>query len=78
MISDIKSIIKQKEILSIYNFPTDKVVNNLDNVPIEFTLVFAYKDNNEKELYQNKYGKDKTTLFVDINDSSYILKRNEI
>jgi len=78
LISDIKSIIKQKEILGIYNFPTDKIVNNLNNVPIEFIVVFAYKDNKEKERYQNKYGKDKTTLFVDINDSSYILKRNEL
>lgn len=78
LISDIKSIIEQKETLGIFPFDTKPVLNNLDNATIEFNVIFAYNNTNEKLRYQSKYGIKNKTLYVNISDSKYILNQDDL
>lgn len=78
LISDIKSIIEQKETLGIFSFDSKPILNNLDSATIEFNVIFAFNNIDEKLYYQKKYGIKNKTLFVDISDSKYILKQDDL
>ncbi|OQA97064.1 MAG: hypothetical protein BWY22_01493 [Bacteroidetes bacterium ADurb.Bin217] len=78
LISDIKSIIEQKEELGIYQFPTNFILENLANASIVFKVIFAFNNSKEKDIYKNKYGNNNETLFIDISDSKYIIKNDNI
>lgn len=78
LIEDIKWIIVQKESLGIYAFDSKLIIHKLTDATVEFNIIFAHKDELEKLRYQQKYGNKHKTLFVDITDSNYILRADEL
>ncbi|MDD3772038.1 MAG: hypothetical protein PHC38_05200, partial [Weeksellaceae bacterium] len=78
LIADIKSILRQKELLGIYQFTTKAIIENLCNSSIDFKVIFAYKTIEEKERYKKKYGNDGKTLFINTSTQKYIIKTDDI
>jgi len=78
LILDIKNIIEQKVVLGIYNFDSTSIVQRLDKAIVEFLIVFASNDQHEKLRYQQKYGNVHKTLFLDLSDSIYQLRADEL
>ncbi len=54
LIADIKSILRQKELLGIYQFSTKTIIENLCNSSIDFKVIFAYKNHRRKGTLQKK------------------------
>jgi hypothetical protein len=78
LISDIIRLIVQKGQLGIYKFDTMPIVHKLDKTSIEFSIIFAYKSNEEMDRYLNKYGKHSKTLFINTLNSNFTLREDEL
>ena len=74
LISDIRNIVSQKEELGIFQFETKSLLAELEDANIEFKIIFAYKNIEEVINFYNQFGKNISTLYIDINDLNYTLK----
>jgi len=69
---DVKSIIDIKVKLGLYNSEIQTYINNIDEMEIDFLVVFAYHNNAEKQQYSLSYPNAKT-IFINRNSDKYIL-----
>jgi hypothetical protein len=69
---DVKSMIDTKVKLGLFNPQIQTYINNIDKMEIDFLVVFAFKDKDEKQQYLVNYPNDKT-IFIDKDSDKYIL-----
>lgn len=71
--NDVKSIIDTKVKLALFNAEIQSYIDNIDEMEIDFLVVYAHQDKVEKKQYLKNYTNAKT-IFIDTNNDKYILE----